>query len=236
MTLVETSYDVDGVRLTGFLADGSGGAKVPGILVAHEAPGIGKHVKEKAALLADRGYLCFVLDMYGQVNLSLDEARAQSRILMADAALLRRRARAALDVLAGHAHCDSSRLAAIGFCLGGIVALELARDRAPLRCVVGFHPGLMKPSGSTTTSIDSKILMMIGDDDPVVPGEDRAAFAREMEQAGADWQLHVFGGVGHSFTNPDVDALGLPGFSYDERASNRAWHIMLTFFDEVFGS
>jgi len=233
MTLIERSYEVDGVRLTGFLADGSRGAKVPGILVAHEAPGISNHVKSKATMLAERGYLCFVLDMYGRADLSLDEAREQSRILMADAALLRRRARAALEVLAGHSHCDSSKLAAIGFCLGGIVALELARDRAPLRCAVGFHPGFMKPSGSTTATIASKILMMIGDDDPVVPLEDRASFAQEMKNAGADWQLHIFGGVGHSFTNADIGLLGLPGFSYDERADKRAWDIMLALFDEV---
>jgi dienelactone hydrolase len=233
-TLIEKSYVVDGVCLTGFLADGSRGAKVPGILIAHEAPGITNQLKAKATMLAERGYLCFVLDMYGRANPSLDEAREQSRMLMADAALLRRRARAALEVLAGHSHCDSSRLAAIGFCLGGIVALELARDRAPLRCAVGFHPGLMKPSGSTTATIEAKILMMIGDDDPVVPLEDRASFTAEMKQAGADWQLHVFGGVGHSFTNPDIDALGLPGFNYDERANNRAWKNMLALFDEAF--
>jgi dienelactone hydrolase len=74
----------------------------------------------------------------------------------------------------------------------------------------------MKPSGSTTSAIDSKVLMMIGDDDPVVPLDYRTSFAKEMKEAGADWQLHVFGGVGHSFTNPDIGALGLAGFSYDE--------------------
>jgi dienelactone hydrolase len=236
MTLIETSYEVDGVRLTGFLADGSRGTKVPGILVAHEAPGITNQLKTKAALLAERGYVCFVLDMYGRADLSLEEAREQSRLLMSDAALLRHRARAALKVLAQHSHCDSSRLGAIGFCLGGIVALELARDRAPLRCVVGFHPGLKKPSGSTTAALDSKILMLIGEDDPVIPLEDRTSFTEEMKQAGADWQLHVFGGVGHSFTNPDIDALGFPGFSYNERAHNRAWNIMLALFDELFES
>jgi len=236
MKLIESAYEVDGVRLTGFLADGSRGAKVPGILLAHEAPGISNHVKSKATVLAERGYLCFVLDMYGRADLPLEEAREQSRILMSDAALLRRRARAALEVLAAHSHCDSSRLGAIGFCLGGIVALELARDRAPLRCAVGFHPGLMKPSGSTTAAIDAKILMIIGDDDPVIPAADRASFTQEMKEAGADWQLHVFGGVGHSFTNPDIDALGFPGFSYNERADKRAWDIMLALFDEVFES
>jgi dienelactone hydrolase len=93
MTLTEQSYKVDKVQLTGFLADGSLGARAPGVLLAHEAPGITEHVKEKARMLAECGYVAFALDMYGHVELSLDEARRQSHLLMADAALMRRRAR-----------------------------------------------------------------------------------------------------------------------------------------------
>ena len=185
-------------------------------------------------MLAERGYVAFALDMYGQVDLPIDEAREQSRRLMADAALMRRRARAALDLLAAHAHCDATKLAAVGFCLGGIVALELARDRAPIRCAVGFHPGFMRPAGSATGPITAKVLMMIGEDDPVVPAEDRASFIQEMKQAGADWQLHVFGGVGHSYTNREIDARGMPGFAYNEKADRRAWTLMLSLFAEVF--
>lgn len=234
MDLVECTYDVDDVRLTDFLADGAAGGSVPGILVAHEAPGVTAHVKERARMLAERGYVAFALDMYGRVDLPIDEAREQSGRLMSDAALMRRRARAALDLLASHAHCDATRLAAVGFCLGGIVALELARDRAPIRCAVGFHPAFMKPTGSTTGPIAAKVLMMIGEDDPVVPAEDRASFMHEMKEACADWQLHVFGGVGHSYTNREIDARGMPGFAYDQRADRRAWKLMLSLFGEVF--
>jgi dienelactone hydrolase len=231
--LVERRYTVDGVPLTGFLADGSTRGAVPGILVAHEAPGVTSHVKERAAMLAQLGFVAFALDMYGQADLPLEAAREHSHRLMADAALLRRRARAALEVLASEPHCDASRLAVIGFCLGGIVALELARDGAPVRCAVGFHPGLKRPTGSTTSAIAAKVLMVLGEDDPVVPAEDRAAFVDEMKRAGADWQLHVLGGVGHSFTNRAIDALGYPGFGYDERADRRAWNLMLALFQEA---
>ncbi len=234
MDLIECNYDVDGVRLTGFLADGASGGSVPGVLLAHEAPGVTAHVKERTRMLAERGYVAFALDMYGQVDLPIDEAQKQSRRLMADAALMRRRARAALDLLASHAHCDATKLAAVGFCLGGIVALELARDRAPIRCAVGFHPGFMRPMGSATGPIAAKVLMMIGDDDPVVPAEDRASFIQEMKDAGADWQLHVFGGVGHSYTNREIDALRMPGFAYNERADRRAWALMLALLEEAF--
>lgn len=234
MELVASTYEVDGVRLTGFLAVGASGGLAPGILVAHEAPGVTAHVKERARMLAERGYVAFALDMYGQIDLPTDEAREQSHRLMSDAGLMRRRARAALNLLASHPHCDATKLGAIGFCLGGIVALELARDRAPIRCAVGFHPGFMRPTGSATGPFAAKVLMMIGDDDPVVPTEDRTSFIREMKEVGADWQLHVFGGVGHSYTNPEIDARHIPGFAYNERADRRAWALMLSLFGEVF--
>jgi dienelactone hydrolase len=234
MDLIECKYNVDGIRLTGFLADGARGSSVPGVLVAHEAPGLTAHVKERARMLAERGYVAFALDLYGQVDLRIEEAQEHSRQLMTDATLMRRRARAALDLLALHTHCDAGRLAAIGFCLGGIVALELARDRAPIRCAVGFHPGFMRPVGSPTGPIAAKVLMMIGDDDPIVPVEDRVSFIQEMKEAGADWQLHVFGGVGHSYTNREIDARHMPGFAYNEKADHRAWSLMLALFEEVF--
>ncbi|MGH8220436.1 MAG: dienelactone hydrolase family protein [Steroidobacteraceae bacterium] len=120
MELVACTYEVDDFRLTGFLADGATSGSVPGVLIAHEAPGVTAHVKERARMLAERGYVAFALDMYGQVDLPINEAQEQSRTLMADAALMRRRARAALDLLASQSHCDATKLAAVGFCLGGI--------------------------------------------------------------------------------------------------------------------
>jgi dienelactone hydrolase len=234
MELRRVEYHCDGLALTGYLADGSRGAKVPGVLVAHEGPGVGEHVRRRALMLAQQGYVAFALDMYGVTGLSLDEARVQSHALMADAAVLRRRARAGLAVLSNHSHCDAERLAAIGFCLGGIVALELARDEAPIRCAIGFHPGLKRPAGSTTGRLSAKVLMMLGDDDPIVPQEDRAAFAKEMSEAEADWQLLTLGGVGHSYTNPDIDAFGFKGFAYDAQADRRAWRAMLALLNESF--
>ena len=233
MDLIPLEYEVDGVRLTGFLADGVSHGSAPGVLLAHEAPGIGDHVKERARMLAERGYVAFALDMYGESNLPLDVAQRYSKLLMADGALMRRRARAALDILASQAHCDG-KIAAVGFCLGGIVALELARDRAPIKCAVGFHPSFKRPAGSANGTITAKVLMMIGDDDPIVPKEDRASFAQDMKEAGADWQLHVFGGVGHSYTNREIDALGFPGFGYNAQVDRRAWNLMLGLFEEIF--
>ena len=146
--------------------------------------------------------------------------------------LLYTRTNAALETLATQPCVDAARLAAVGYCLGGAAVLELARHGAPIKCAVGFHPGLKRPAGSADGAISSKILMMIGDLDPVVPQEDRVAFAQSMTAAGADWELHVFGGVGHSYTNPAVDAYRFPGFGYNARADRRSWQMALVLLDE----
>jgi dienelactone hydrolase len=154
--------------------------------------------------------------------------------MMKTPGLMLERARAALDALASHPNVDGRRLAAIGFCQGGIVAAELARARAPVLCAIGFHPGLTRPAGSVDGPIDARILMMVGDRDPVTPAAHRTAFAAEMNAKNADWQLHVFGGVGHSFTNPRIDALAQPGFAYSATAERRAWALAMSLLDEVF--
>lgn len=233
MDLQELSYEGGGKSLRGYLADGSGGKPAPAILVAHEAPGVNDNIKARVQRLAERGYVAMASDMYGQ-DIPLGEALAYHEELMKTPGLMLARARAALDVLMAHPNADSSRAASIGFCQGGIVSLELARSNAPIIAAVGFHPGFKRPEGSKTGSISARILMMIGDDDPVVPQEDRVAFGEEMKAAGADWQLHVFGGVGHTYTNPQVDALGMPGFAYSPSADKRSWKMMLGLFDEIF--
>jgi dienelactone hydrolase len=227
----------DGVQLRGFLADGSNPnrPRVPGVLVAHESPGLTGHIKDRAVALAEQGYVAFALDLFGAHDLELDEARRHSARVVNTPGLMYSRAAAALDVLAAQSCVDASRLAAIGYCLGGVTVLELARQGAPIRCAVGFHPGLKRPAGSVDGPVAAKVLMMIGDLDPIVPQEDRVAFAESMNKAGADWQLHVFGGVGHSYSNPAVDAYGQPGFRYDERADRRSWQLALTLLTEQLG-
>jgi dienelactone hydrolase len=232
--MIAIEYEADGISATGYLASGSSERRVPGILVAHEALGVNDHVKARAQTLTDLGYMAFVLDLYGEANLPLATAQSRHAELMAAQGAMFRRATAALQILASHQSVDDNRLAAIGFCQGGITALELARGGAPIRAAIGFHPGLMRPAGSASGKIVAKVLMMIGDSDPVIPPEDRAAFALEMNAAGADWQLHVFGGVWHSFTNPAVDALKIPGMVYNPSADRRSWALMRATLEEAF--
>ena len=178
------TYQADGVTLTGWLADGSGGKPAPGVIVAHEAPGLGPgladNVRAAARRLAARGYVALVSDMYG-AEIAFAQAMEKHTELMETPSLMLARARAALDALAARPNVDQNRMAAMGFCQGGIVSLELARAGAPVKAAIGFHPGFLRPAGSLDRPISAKILMMIGDDDPVIPLEHRAAFAEEMK-------------------------------------------------------
>jgi dienelactone hydrolase len=232
--LKEIDYEADGLHLTGYFAPAPGDAPAPGILVAHEAPGVGDHVKERAQRLAEKGYAAFALDMYGAEGAAETDAMAKHTALLAAPGAMRRRARAALDVLQAQKGVDTDRLACIGFCQGGITAMELARDGAPIKAAVGFHPALIRPAGSEPAPISAHVLMMVGTADPVSPAEARAAFEEEMTASGADWQMLLFGGVGHSYTNRLADSLGMPGFAYSESADKRSWAVMLNLLEEIF--
>lgn len=229
------TYGSDGCKMTGFLADGARRRRAPGVLVAHESPGVTALVKARAQRLAEDGYVAFALDLYGGHDLPLDVARQRSADVMRTPGLMFARANAALATLAAQKSVDPERVGAIGFCLGGAVALELARGGAPIRCAIGFHPGLKRPAGGPDGKISAKVLMMIGNEDPVSPEEDRAAFVRDMDAAGADWQLHLYGGVGHSYTNPDINSFNLAGFRYNAEADRRSWRTALACLEETLG-
>ena len=233
MDLQPIAYAHDGQTLTGYLADGSGGRPSPGILVAHEGGGLGRHTKEKAARLAELGYVAFALDMYGEEEPGLERAKELGQSLRKDVPRLRGRLQAAFDLLVAQPNVDTSRLAAIGFCMGGAAVIELARTGAPLACLVGFHSGFLPGTPEENRAIRAKILLCHGAEDPVVTAVQRDAFLAEMSAAGIDWQLHLYGGVGHSFTNPDIDAWSLPGFSHHPVADARSWQAMLSLFDET---
>lgn len=229
MELKPIAYRCDSLSLTGWLADGPRDG--PGVLIVHQGMGITDHSKDMTRRAAALGYVAFAADMYGSTASSVEEAGALMGGLMDDAALLRRRARAGLEQLAT---VSTGPHAVLGFCFGGIVSLEMLRDAAPIACAIAFHPSFKKPQGSTGLP-RGKVLMMIGDQDPIIPDEDRAAFRAEMDEAGADWQLHQFGGVGHSFTDPAVDQLNYPGFRYDAKADARSWAMAAAMLKECFG-
>lgn len=236
-TVRTIDYVVDDVTMSGHLAVPEAGeypGARPGVLLCHEGSGQDDNVRSRAERLAALGYVAFALDYFGGGGqLPLEEAQQIVRALLDDADRIRRLARAGLDVLTGQPETDTSRLAAIGFCLGGFMSLELARDAADLRVVVGFHPGLYSPRPADSANIKASVLMCCGADDPIIPAESREAFIENMRTHGvADWRIELYGGVGHSFTNPAIDARNLPGFTYDERADRRSWASMMQLFHE----
>lgn len=226
------SYRVGGKPFSGFLADGSRGRLAPGVLVAHEGPGITDHIKRRTKEIAALGYVAFALDLYGAPNPSINEAKEFVRFLRGHLDELRRRMAAAFEVLKASPNVNEKRIAAVGFCFGGTAALELARSGSELACVVGFHAGLDTTRAEDAKNIRGPILICLGANDPIITEEKRRAFADEMTAGGVDWRMIVYGGAGHSFTNKDIDAWNFPGFAYNERADRRSWAEMCAFFQE----
>ncbi len=204
------------------------------MLVAHEGGGLGRHAKERARRLAELGFIAFALDYYGEENPPLERAMALGKALRADPPRFRSRLAAGLEVLMAQPNVDRTRLAGIGYCMGGAAMIELARMGAPFVAVAGFHSGFVPGIPEENEAIRGKLLLFHGADDPIVTAAQRDAFLAEASEAGIDWQLHLYGGVGHSFTNPDIDALGLAGFAYDEAADRRSWAAMLNLFEETW--
>ena len=234
-------YTADGLHMLGHLAVDQAGSdgRRPGVLVFPEAFGLSAHAKQRAERLAALGYVALAGDLHGEQYLTkdLDEALGLIKPLRDDPARTRARADGALAALLAHPQVDPGRVAAIGYCFGGTMALELARSGAKIGATVGFHSGLGTKAPQDARNIAGKVLVCIGADDPSIDGTARAAFETEMRDGGVNWQMSVYGGVVHSFPNPDADRLGRPDFAaYDAQADARSWHEMRMLFDEAFGA
>jgi len=238
MTGTTLRYQADGLSMAGeYHVDRNREGKRPGILVFPEIFGLSEHARTGARRLAELGYAALACDLHGDARLvsGLDEARELMAPVRENPARIRARAQGALDALLAQPDVDGRRIAAIGYCFGGTIALELARGGADMVATVGFHSGLTTPAPEDAKNIRGKVLVCIGADDPGITPEHRAAFEQEMRAAGVDWQLHLYGGVVHSFTNPAADAVGRPDFArYDAHADARSWAAMRLLFDEVF--
>jgi len=230
-------YKHGDTTLKGFLAyDDAVKGKRPGVLVVHEWWGLNDYAKRRAEMLAQLGYIAFAADMYGDgfTTTSAEEAGKRSGEFRTNRALGRERVTAALDVLRKNDLCDPRRIAAIGYCFGGTVVLELARSGADIAGVVSFHAGLGTPMPAKPGVVKAKVLACHGADDTFESADEIAAFQKEMRDAGVDWQMMYYGGALHSFTNPDAGKAGIAGVAYNERADKRSWEAMKQFFTEIF--
>jgi dienelactone hydrolase len=228
-------YKQGDVVCEGFLAvDPSVQGKRPGVLVVHEWMGLVDFTKDRARALAKLGYVAFAADIYGKGVRPADykEAGAQAGKYKGDRPLLRARAKAALDTLLADARVDATRVGAIGYCFGGTTVLELARSGAPVAATVSFHGGLDTPTPDDAKNIKGKVLVLSGGDDPHVPPKQVDAFEEEMRKGGVDWQVVLYGGAKHSFTNPAAN--DPKSAIYDEKADKRSWTAMQALFGETF--
>ncbi len=230
------SYNAD-VSLVGTLYEPEVSDRRPAVIVFSDIFGPGPHAQERAARLAELGYVAFAADMHGEGRiLPMDEAMAELARFLSEPHIACERGEAALDYLRALPTVDADRVAAIGFCYGGTLAFELARRGHPLAASVGFHSGLGTSNPDGATRISGKVLACIGSEDPSIPAEQRSAFEVEMRAANVDWQLHVYGGVYHTFTDRRCDeVIGQPDFArYDAAADRRSWNAMCSLLEEVF--
>jgi dienelactone hydrolase len=229
-------YSQDGKTFEGFLAwDDSYTGQRPGVVISHAWGGADEFEYERARDLAKLGYAGFCLDLYGKGirGSSPEENSKLMQPFLADRALLQGRMQLAVEVARSQEQIDASAVAAMGYCFGGLCVLDLARTGADVRGVVSFH-GLFVPPGNTAgKKIGAKVLALHGWDDPLAPPDQALALAKELTEAGADWQLHAFGHTLHAFTNPQAKDPA-NGFSFSEAATRRSWQMLEDFLAEIF--
>jgi dienelactone hydrolase len=238
MAIVSNSvgYLDDGVLLEAFFAyDDSFSGRRPAVLINHTWVGRDDFVAEKAKKIASLGYVGFAVDMYGKgvLGSSVEENAKLMQPFMDSREMLQNRMRAALYAVKLMPWVDDSKIAAMGFCFGGLCSLDLARTGVDLKGVISFHGLLGAPGNTQGNAIKAKILALHGHDDPLVPAEQVLAFEREMTAAGADWQLHAFGNTMHAFTNPTANNPDF-GTVYQPDADRRSWLLMENFLTEIF--
>ena len=213
-------YHVEEKRFVGYLAHQAATAqKLPGLLIVHDWCGCDDFVKEKARMLAEEGYVALAVDMYGDGKVGKDDAEnaALSDNLLQDRRVIAQRMQGALSALRSVEHVDRKNVAVIGYCFGGLCALDLARSGADVNGVCGFHT-MLRPPDFPNQQIKAKVLAMQGYDDPLVPQEQVTAFAQEMAAADADWQVHMYGLAQHSYTKKSRPG---PATGYQWRTSLR---------------
>lgn len=230
-------YQDGDTTLEGYLAyTGDTDTARPAVLVAHDWSGRREFACKAAERVAAMGYVGFALDMYGKGVFGKDGDIEGNGTLMSpfanDRALLRRRITAALQAVRDLPYVDASKVAAMGYCFGGMCVLELARSGADVRGVISIH-GIFAPGNVANETISAKVLCLHGHDDPMVPPEQVLAFEQEMTNANVDWQVHVYGGTMHAFTNPVANNPGF-GTVYKELAANRAYQSIANFLLEIF--
>jgi dienelactone hydrolase len=233
-------YSARGVVMKGYLAyDENITGKQPGILVVHEWWGLNDYARRRAQMLAELGYTALALDMYGdgKVVTLPDEAGKLSSQVMGNFDVAKARFIAALNFLKQQPNVDPNRVAGIGYCFGGGVVLNMARQGVDLKGVVSFHGDLTAVKTAQLGEVRAKVLVLHGGDDKFITPQQIEAFKQEMNSAGANFQFISYPGAVHSFSNPDADELGktfnMP-IAYNADADRKSWEELKKFLKTIF--
>jgi len=241
LTSKALEYHHGSTRMSGhFVTDDSKGGRQPGVLVVHEAFGLGSHAIASAERLAGLGYAALAIDLWGERAQITEMPKVMETIgrFAGDRKMWVGRVEAARQALLAQPKVDGNRLAAIGYCFGGATVLEYARSGADIRGVASFHGGL-DPVGNDwdAARTKAKLLICIGAEDPMIPASAVVALQDNLKKGGVDWEVNTYGGAKHSFTNPDADKAGLPqALAYNKRADQRSWASMAAFLAEIFAA
>ncbi len=234
-------YSANGTEMAGYLAyDENVKGKRPGVIVVHEWWGLNDYARMRAEMLAELGYTALAVDMYGSGKTAdhPDGAGKFAGEVMKNFPVARARFEAAMDYLKKQPIVDGGRLAAIGYCFGGGVVLNMARQGVDLRGVASFHGSLPAVKPAMPGVVKAKILVLNGADDKFITPEQIEAFKKEMTAAGVDYRFINYPGAKHSFTNPGADALAkrfnMP-IGYNAEADKASWNELKRFFVDIFG-
>lgn len=228
-------YEIEGQPYEGYFALNEGfGDQQPVVLLIHDWDGIDEYEQRRVQMLAERGYAAVAADLYGQGvrPTTTEESQAQSGMLYSDRDTMRQRLSAGLAQAQSMAGVDPERAVAIGYCFGGAAVLEFARAGADIDGFVSFHGGLETPEGQDYSEVMGPLLILHGSDDPVAPMTQVAALTDELNTAGVDYDMEIYGGARHAFTVWTADR---ESSRYDAEADIQSWDALLTFLDESFG-
>lgn len=226
------AYEHEGVTLEGMLIAEDSGPR-PAVLVFHGMEGRSGAQEMFARRLTEQGYAGFAVDLFGIGGGDMAQGERLMNEMLGDRDRLRRRILHVLGLVRDLPEVDAGRVAAVGFCFGGLCVLDLARSGADVRGVASFHGILTPPEGATPGEIGAKVIVFHGWDDPFAPPEDVVALGRELSASGADWQVHAYGGAMHAFMAPTANNPEA-GIMYDEVAARRAWTSLGPFLTEAF--
>lgn len=231
------TQDYNGQRVEHVIVDDGSGRTLPTVIIVPTVMGVQPLEIGFAEKLNAMGYHAVVADLFGrrfEAGVDKEAAFAAMGELRADRAALRDRLLSIVELVRQRDHVDGTKIAVIGYCFGGQCSLDVARSGADVAGVASFH-GLFDPPGLAPQQIKAKVVAYHGWDDPMVPPEAVVALGKELTEAGADWQIHAYGHVGHGFTNPNAHQIGIAGVAYNEVAARRSWASLKDYLAELFG-